>query len=84
MMPRRSAIVTASVRSLTCSLEKIFRTCIFTVSSAIDSLSAISLFRFPSRVLGEGLARSRCLGRQFKQDATGGRAEGTCQRACRQ
>ena len=50
MMPRRRAIVTASVRSLTWSFERIFRTCILTVSSAIESSPAISLLRFPAAI----------------------------------
>src|ERR1700704_5619639 len=60
MMPRRSATVTASVRSLTCSLERIFRTCIFTVSSAIESSPAISLFRFPA-AMSDNTSSSRGL-----------------------
>jgi hypothetical protein len=50
MIPRFSAIVTACVRSLAPSLARMFEMWLLTVSSAIDSRPAISLFAFPAAI----------------------------------
>ena len=47
MMPRRTAIVTASVRSLAPSFSMMCLTCTLTVSSEMDSRSAMSRLRLP-------------------------------------
>jgi hypothetical protein len=46
MIPRFSPIVTAWVRSLAPSLERMFLMWLFTLSSVIDSRAAISLFGY--------------------------------------
>ena len=48
MIPRRSANVTACVRSLACSLARMFFTCVLAVSSLIDKSYAICLLDLPS------------------------------------
>ena len=48
-MPRRSATLTAAVRSPTLSFAKMFLRCTWTVSSLMPSSAAISLLRLPFR-----------------------------------
>jgi hypothetical protein len=50
MMPRFTPIMAACVRSLAPSLERMFFTRLFTVSSVIDSWDAICLLALPAAI----------------------------------